>query len=268
MNYLCKIHTVIIGLFFVQLLHTGCATHKVASHWRNDVIVVDGSEEEWPIAPQYYDEDTNTSIRVMNDAEAVYVCFTTNDESLKRKLMVTGLTLWIDSAGGKKESFGVHLSGAGPRHRVKPDRGDTHQEVKNVRPPQLLLETPQKLGITRLDTIGPLTVTVSEAREMGVHVGAGQPDGRRFVYEYKIRFTAGPSLSALSPGMVMGIGITTEKSDMEKETPPSDGMGRAYRGDRGGMRGGHKPGGGGFRSKEMGEPFEVWIKTSLSPNIL
>jgi hypothetical protein len=66
--------------------------------------------------------------------------------------------------------------------------------------------------------------------------------------------------------MVMGIGITTAKSDMDKEKikTSNDGMGRSDRGGRGGMRGGHGPGGGGSRSKAVDEPFEVWIKSTLA----
>jgi hypothetical protein len=240
----------------------------VASHWRQDGLTINGSEDEWPAAPQYYDADRQVSIRMMNDADAVYLCFSTNDEALKKKLSMTGLTVWLDPAGEKHKTFGIHLPGAGPRRLPDNSGADDRQRGKKERP---ALKTPKTAEITYAGATGPLSMPMAQVRQTGIDVGVGQPDGRRFVYEFKICFTAGPSLSALGQGKTLGIGIETGKTDMNHEMgkPTEGGMGKENRGGGmagmggGGMHGGGRPGGG-SSPKGMGEPYETWIKVTLS----
>jgi hypothetical protein len=249
-----------VGLLLLVLVGTGCATHTVASHWRRDGVVANGSEDEWPAAPQYYNADRQAGIRIMNDADAIYLCFSTSNEALKKKLLMTGLTVWLDPAGEKHKTFGIHLPGAGPRGLPDKSGADDRQGDKKERP---ALKTPRGVEITYAGATGPLSMPMAQVRQTGINVGAGQPNGRRFVYEFKICFTAGPSLSVLGPGKTVGIGIETGKTDMNHEMrkPPEGGMGRTNHG--GGMHGGGRSGGG-SSAKAMGEPFETWIKVTLS----
>ena len=270
MKSVIKINALKVGLLLFVLVGSGCTTHTVASHWRRDGFVTNGSEDEWPAAPQYYDGDRQANIRMMNDAEAIYLCFSTSDEALKKKLLMTGLTVWLDPAGEKHKTFGIHLPGAGtgPRGLSRKSGADDRQGNKKEGP---ALKTPKAVEITYAEATGPLSMPMAQVRQTGIDIGAGQPNGRRFVYEFKICFTAGPSLSGLGPGKTVGIGIETGKKDMnhEMDKPTEGGMGRTnHGGGMGGMRGrgmhgGGKPGGG-SSAKAMGEPFETWIKVTLS----
>jgi len=259
MKSFVKTNAIKIGLLFV-VVSTGCATHIVSSHWRQDGLTINGSEDEWPEVPQYYDSDRKVSLRMMNDADAVYLCFSTSDEALKKKLSMTGLTVWLDPAGEKHKTFGIHLPGAGPPGLPRKSGADDRQGDKNERP---ALKTPKTAEITYAGATGPLSMPMAQVRQTGIDVGVGQPNGRRFVYEFKICFTAGPSLSALGQGKTVGIGIETGKTDMNHEMrkPPEGGMDRKNHG--GGMGGGGRPGGG-SSAKAMGEPFETWIKVTLA----
>jgi len=270
MKFVVKTNALKVSLLLIVLVSTGCAAHTVASHWYRDGLTINGSEDEWPAAPQYYDADRQANIRMMNDADAIYLCFSTSDEALKKKLSMTGLTVWLDPAGEKHKTFGIHLpgAGAGPRGLSRKSGAADRQGNKKERP---ALKTPKAVDITYAEATGPLSMPMAQVRQTGIDVGVGQPDGRRFVYEFKICFTAGPSLSALGPGKTVGIGIETGKTDMNHEMgkPTEGGMGRTNRGGGmggmggGGMHGGGRPGGG-SPAKAMGEPFETWIEVTLS----
>jgi hypothetical protein len=255
-----RTNTLKVGLFLLALVSTGCAAHDVTSHWCRDGLTINGSEDEWPASFQYYDADRQIGIRMMNDADAVYICFVTNDKELKKKLLMTGLTVWLDPAGEKHKTFGVHLPGAGPRGLPRKSGADDRQGNKKE---STTLKRPTAVDITYVETTGPLSMPMAQVRQTGIEVGAGQPNGRRFVYEFKICFTAGPSLSALGPGKTLGIGIETGKTDMNHEMgkPTEGGMGRTNHG--GGMHGGGRPGGD-SPAKAMDEPFETWTKVTLA----
>jgi len=262
MKSVAKINALKVGLLLFVLVGTGCATHTVASHWRRNAVVANGSEDEWLTPPQYYDGDRQANIRMMNDAEAIYLCFSTRDEALKKQLLMTGLTVWLDPAGEKNKTFGIHLPGAsgGPRGLSRESKTGDRQGSKKEGP---ALKTPTAVEITYAKTTGPLSMPMAQVRQTGIDVGAGQPNGHRFVYEFKICFTAGPSLSALGPGKTLGIGIETGDTDMnhEMDKPTQGGMGGTNHG--GGMHGGGKPGGN-SPTKAMAEPFETWMKVILS----
>lgn len=263
MKSVVKTNALKVGLLLLVLVSTGCAAHTVVSHWRRSGLTINGSEDEWPAAPQYYDTDRHAGIRTMNDAEAIYLCFSTSNEALKKKLWMTGLTVWLDPAGGKSKTFGIHLPGAGPRGLSRKSGADDRRGDKKERP---VLKTPDSVEITYAEATGPLSMPMAQVRQTGIEIGVGQPDGRRCVYEFKIGFTAGPSLSALGPGKTVGIGIETRNTDMHQgmRKPTEGGMGRSNHGGGmgGGMHGGGRPGGG-SAAKAMDEAFETWIEVTL-----
>ena len=276
------------ALLLLVLVSIGCAAHTVVSHWRMSGLTINGSEDEWPAAPQYYDADRQAGIRMMNDAEAIYLCFSTSNEALKKKLLMTGLTVWLDPAGDKNKTFGIHLPGAGPRGFPRKSGSDGRLEDKKEqgygggdesgnlpaddrlgdKKERPVFKTPDSVEITYAEATGPLSMPMDQVRQTGIEIGVGQPDGRRFVYEFKICFRAGPSLSALAPGKTVGIGIEAVETDMHQgmRKPTEDGMGRSNHGGGrpgGGGSGGGGSGGGGSGAKAMGEAFETWIKVTL-----
>ena len=264
MAFVFKTGVVKAGLLFLVLLNAGCAAQNLASHWQRDGFIADGSENEWPTPPQYYDADSRAVIYVMNDAEAVYLCLAANNEALKRKMLIDGLTLWLDPTGKKHKALGIHLTGVRPpRHSGAPGENALRRN-KNKRP---VLQTPKAVEITFSEATAPRSMSMDRIRRTGIDIGAGQPDSRRFVYEFKIPFAAAPSLSGLDPGTALGIGIETGKPDNNSRMrkPPEGTAGKGTK-RGGGMRGGSgrdRPGGG-SSSRAMAEPFETWIKVTLA----
>lgn len=276
MKRLLKAHWHKTGVFFLLIFVAGCGTNKVVSQWRHHEVVTNGLENEWKGAPQYYDSDRQLAIRVMNDEEALYICLSANEDRLKRMIALKGLTLWLDPEGGEKKTFGIRLPGKSRSpEQNKRSSGDHRSGSQNNqrkaktdrgsrKPPELKM--PRDMEIIYAGETAPLKMTIAQARDTGIEIGTGQPDGR-IVCEFRIRFKAAACLTDLNPGMMLGIGceVGTDsgKNMMEKKT----GNGNRGAGRKGGKMGG--PGGGGpregkVRSRQRPEPLEVWMAVNLA----
>ncbi len=265
-------------LFVVVSLLAGCTGARAPSQLRSHDIDPNGLDDEWTGTPQYYDKEKQVVVKIMNDDDSIYICFSANDRELKKMLMASGLTVWIDPEGGKERKYGVRLA-------MKPGRRPTEFSGKNREgmtreerdrmnregPPPF--KAPEKLEVIHPFADGPFDMTMEVARHAGVDVGVGLPNGR-FVYECRIRTGGENFVLSLDTGTHVGIGIESGKMDGDKRMGkgPGGGGGRGKRGGgmggpgggMGGPRGGMGGPGGGSDSKKMGEAFELWLNVELA----
>lgn len=255
----------VIGLFLLLQIG-GCSTQKVASQWHPHEIVADGSESEWPGTPQFYDERKNVSIRLSNDAESIRICFATGDRDLKMALATEGISVWFDPDGEKNKVVGIYVPGGRKRFRFA-EKGVRNDH--SPKPPELKL--PAAIEMTYSETTGPLKMDLGEVRRTGIGIGAGQPDGSRYVYEFIVPFAVDEVLSEMGPGKVVGVGIMSGngQSRKGKQKPSMGAMGGRGGGGRGGT--GKKPGmsgnhGGGGKSgfNKPSASYEAWLKVQLA----
>jgi hypothetical protein len=276
-----KQNAIKIGLLILFVCQGGCAADKVTCHWRGYDIVANGYENEWQGSPQYYDKDRQVALRVTNDEEALFLCFSTSNRALKTRLLMTGLTVWIDPNGDKEQIFGIHLPGQdikGPERGPRPGAGAlrpadhrTERTENEEKPP--VSEPLHDLEISYWGATGPLKMSIDEVRRTGMDIGVGQPGDGRLIYEFNIGFKAAPSLSGLKPGMVVGIGIQAgaSKQDTHKRRASADRMGQGGPGDLGGpgSGGGLRTGGSGHEPEkpgpgDRGDRFEIWMQVQLA----
>jgi hypothetical protein len=209
---------------------------------------------------------------------------------------MTGLTIWLDPAGGKSKVLGIHIPGGEPgRHGSgsggplppgssspdldrKPGEGPGDQP-----PPAHPIQPLQKIAITYADTTGPLTMGMDEVQRTGIDIGINRLADRRLVVEFTIAFAAAPCLEGFEPGMALGLAVQSGDSDSEKR--PGTGGGSMGPGGGSGGRGGPPSGGGGMGGPPpgggMGGPpsggggksgpgsggktnFEVWLQVHLA----
>lgn len=84
------------------LIVVGCSPKVYTSlSYQTKSVIVDGLSNEWSNPLRYYDQASKLSYDLTNDAENLYVVFSTKERSTIRKVMRKGLKFSIDTALGK-----------------------------------------------------------------------------------------------------------------------------------------------------------------------
>jgi len=173
------------------------AAEKIESSPTGDRIVLDGDPSDWEGIPITYLKDSLHVAAIAHDDESFYVMYRFADEGLARRLLMRGVTLWINGDGKtkkKKEEFAVrypgskqiaeHFEDEDPREeRYRAETGGSRTSGHGGPPPSLasMRQVPGELTVIRMgmketrvenDTAGP---TAASAFKEGV-----------FCYELKI----------------------------------------------------------------------------------
>lgn len=77
------------------------------STWTTQPVTIDGRADEWPAFFRFYAPGTRFQFDVMNDKVNLYVCVRATEMQAQTRLMHSGLTLWFDPAGKKKQKEGL-----------------------------------------------------------------------------------------------------------------------------------------------------------------
>ncbi len=101
-NYFSKVLILFTVLFFIL---QGCSDNAMESTWQSEVIVIDGSKNEWEGSLKYF-EDEKVAIGISNDDDFVYFCLATSDNSKIMKILLTGFTIWLDPLSSDGETIG------------------------------------------------------------------------------------------------------------------------------------------------------------------
>ena len=101
----------IIPVLFLFLFITGCKSFKLDSTFSAQPIEINGNYSDWEKIPALYFEEQNILLAVCNDTNNLYLAFRFRDPKWLMAINRTGLTIWLDSTGKKKEQFGVKYSG-------------------------------------------------------------------------------------------------------------------------------------------------------------
>ena len=250
-----------IALLFVASF-AGCKDLELDSEWRDRAITIDGAAAEWRNALTY-DEETKTSVGVVNDEEYVYLCLTSVDRVAATRMAGLGFTVWFDPEGRKEKTFGIHF----PLGMLESGRPmDSRKSMRDSKEFQKLFED---LG-SEIEILGPgkgQRIRESLVSTGGIEVKMAYSKGN-LVYELKVPLNESEAhLYAIGAGAgkTIGIGFETSELDREqmREMMSQRGSGTGGRGGKGGMgqrggRGGMRQGGG------MPEPFELWTKVKLA----
>ena len=259
------------ALFLIVLiLLSGCKSTRIDSTWRDQVIVIDGQDQEW-LNAQIIPEGQRIALGIANDDSALYISLRTADHAIIRQILSLGFTLWIDSRGGTRERLGFRYPVVedlrGMREALRSRRMLSGEDMEHwftmVLANQFGIEIqgPGKGDLARL----PLK------NKYGLEIAADYQNGQ-FVYEARIPLQQSPDQEfaiASRPGRSVGVGFQTGRPDM----PTMRGRGFASMGGMppgGGIGGMRPPGGGreGMRSSGM-RPYmqsslEVWTKVTLA----
>jgi uncharacterized membrane protein YgcG len=238
------------------------ATQQITSRWKDKEITVDGLIAEWT---ELMFVDGGISVAAFNDDRELYLAVATSDPQRRRQFLASGLLVWLDVQGGKKERFGVRLPGNGLQ---RPDGPPA--EFPGDSPDAQPRDIPQP-NITYVELLGPGKEEkrrVELAGESGIAAGAKVEEGT-LLYELKIPLHGGIGAQLYAHGARMdrpvGLGLQTPK--LEQRERAAGGMG-GFGGStgRGGFGGGRRGGGGGgMRGRGEGmEELKLWTTLTLA----
>jgi hypothetical protein len=95
------------------------------SIWQDKPVTIDGKATEWKIPLDYFDDKTKLNFSITNDKTNLYFCIRATEDATQAGIVHSGLQIWIDTTGGKKEQVGIQFpiipkstesSGSSSRH--------------------------------------------------------------------------------------------------------------------------------------------------------
>ncbi len=180
-----------------------------------------------------YNEKTKLFYKISNDKENLYVSLLADDPDLKRRLLISGIEIWIDSVAKGKTTQGILL---------------VSNAVSQRQQPPMEFETNQRPG--KKDAMENMLIKNMSVETIGLpyewvdyKTYSDSLNGRHFDFSLPLKYI---SMKNQSPAIISLI--------LESPVPPmkpQQGMGGAQGGGRGGMnagggmQGGPSMGGGG-----------------------
>ncbi|MDA3954016.1 MAG: hypothetical protein PF485_10230 [Bacteroidales bacterium] len=263
-----KTNIIIIAISSL-LLFAGCSTYEAS--YEATPLNIDGSSSDWTTTLDSKDNN-RFSYGISNDEKNLYIRININDQSIQKKLMLAGLTMWIDTTGKKKEYLCITCPIEKPFPKMDRNKKKQNKNVPEWNPNQLL--EVEFFGFKK--NIENYFVVQNP---YGVEVSIDQDDFKSLYYEMKIPLNAIYSnYSDISP-KTLSIGLetgslkssTTESKPLGMNTGgggsgkgSGGGGSRGSGGDGGGSKGGGNPGGKQNSSmNDLSTPTKVWIKNIL-----
>lgn len=108
----------------------------IASNWVAAPLSIDGSNEDWADVNFNFEKKVSVDYAFKNDAENLFVLFIFKDPKYLSSINATGMTIWFNTEGKKKQYYGLKFI----TQKVTPDafisileqrRGTLSEEEKN-----------------------------------------------------------------------------------------------------------------------------------------
>jgi hypothetical protein len=235
-----RIFPILTGMIILSSI-LACNEPKLDSNWKSTGLSSDEPDSVWVTSSVYSLEGKNVSIGLENDADNLYILLKASDRQTQARIMRAGLTIWLDAAGKKNMTFGIHyplgMPGQMPFPQGDRQAGENQEQIRGLfaeMADTMEIIGPKKderIRVPIVNGLGPAAMTDN--------------DNGTITYELRIPLrSTNNSAYALNidPGKVVGLGLETGKF------VPSQRDWRGQGGRSGGRRGGHDGGfgGGGF----------------------
>jgi len=280
------------------------AAEKIESSPTGHRVVLDGDPSDWEGVPLNFLEDSLHIMAVAHDDDNLYLMYRFADQGLARRLLMRGVTLWINGDGKtkkKNEEFAVRYPGSEQiaeqfededswQGRSRPDESGT--SGRGDPPPSLasMRQVPGRLTMIRMG----MKETGDESDLDGPTAASAFNEGV-FCYELKIPFAdIGSQIADANPSkqrkVAIGIqigGMTKAELEMLEAAmrekmgsmggqggrggggtgggPPS-GMGGGGMGGMGGGRGGGGTDGRSGDTRSRMNPEIEWLSVTMPPD--
>jgi len=220
-----------------------------------------------------YNEKAELFFSITHDDRNLYIDIIPGDENLARKILMFGMTTWIDPAAKKKKDMGVVFPIAETRENAP--RGGNGDDMDNKgatrgedRDRSAEMEKMLNKKNERLALLG---FTKGGSREVIELMYSTEYRSLIFLEDERLQIQMQLPLESISPDLVDGsldklsIGFETGYLEMSQQRQQAS-MGRKPGGGRGGGMGGPPGGGnrsgasGGMDMQVMMQPTKLWLK--------
>ncbi len=89
--------------------HSGKSKNYIPGTWQQQPIVIDGNSQDWPSPYPNFDAKAKIAYATSNDRENLYISMEAGDEMTQMKILKQGMTVSIDTGGGKEASFFINF---------------------------------------------------------------------------------------------------------------------------------------------------------------
>lgn len=238
------------SLPLLSILFLTACSPKVAEQiqWQSQAVKADAVLEEYPEMSRYLTE-AKMLYFIGNDKDNLYISLKTFDETMMRKIMMTGLVIGFDSTDRKRQKAQLNFPLGRPIPFQRPEGGGNKNTPQR---PEIgdgkRFQEPDIMQLTGFIGVPDGETPVKNASGIAVKLNMKQQDV--FVYEAVIPFKTffKQALNADDNGRI--ISLTFHFPGMDTENIPAGGRpGGSHQGG-GQMGGGRRPGSGG--GQQMG----------------
>jgi len=235
------------------------------------------------IDDMHYNKDARMLYSIYNDDQYLYVVMSVTDRTIQKKILMGGLTFWMDTIAKKKEQFGITFPRAGSMKNsfAKMNKEQMMQQMQNGGMQQSMnyAELNQKFSnnLNDMEIVGfnnkkePEIIFNQNANGINASIQFDEEGTLHYQADIPLKFVFNnPEEYLNNPNKVFSFGFETGAVDMP--SMPSGGRpggmagGMAGGGMAGGMAGGGMRGGGmpGGMSgmQELSKASRFWVKTA------
>jgi len=227
--------------------------------WQATPIVIDADSKDWPSPYPNYDSKALIGYATSNDKRYLYITMETGDENTEMKVLKEGVTVIIDTTGGKEQTLAIHYP--------LPDESEEPFEVDNNRKTAYSIkgikgDLSQKIKRTAADasqmTIEGRTLcsggfAITQNNPCGIKVKIGVDEYKELIWEAAIPFSAiygKDTLTKADAGRAISVCYAIKGFKKPKTNNSDNGSSGMGQGGGQGMGGGGRMGGGGGRGNK------------------
>ena len=124
----------IVPVFFLFSFSCGSSKHSGKSKdampgtWQSTPIVIDGDSKDWPSPYPNFDAKAEIAYATSNDKENLYITMETGDEMTQMKILKQGMTVSIDTSGGKNADFHINFPLPNDSDPIDLPHGGAHKQ--------------------------------------------------------------------------------------------------------------------------------------------
>jgi len=271
--------------------HSGSST-KMPGSWQSQPVVVNGENSEWPSPYPSYDAKAMIGYAISNDSNNLYLTIETGDEMTQMKILKAGMTVWIDTGGGKTQTMGINFplrndndaldlskgSGKHASQGSEPEYGENITgTIKGLSPKiRRALEEARQMNIEGFSNCNG-GYMLKQANNCGIQVSMAMDEYKELIYEAAIPFKAiyNRSINKRDMGRAISVCFAIKAfkapssngnvSDATRANHGATGIGGGNGMRGGGMRGGGMHGGGTANPREhLFESTRTWKQFGIA----